>query len=112
MEQARRTSKAGAAGRWLAGTLLLGGMFLTGQVMVWFELSSRGIYVSTNPHSSFFYLLTGLHGLHILGGIVAVSWAALSRPEKLERLVRVAAIYWHFMGALWVYLLVLLFAWR
>jgi cytochrome c oxidase subunit 3 len=103
IERARR---AGAAARWLLVTLLLGLVFLGGQLVVWSQLSAQGVYLSTNPHSSFFYLLTGLHGLHLAGGIAALSYLVFRhRPQ----LVDVTAIYWHFMDGLWVYLFVLLF---
>src|SRR5262249_34695429 len=75
---------------WLALTVVLGFSFLAGQWAAWRELSARGFYVSTNPSSSFFYLLTGTHGVHLLGGVlallVAVIAALLRRPIE-SRLV-------------------------
>jgi cytochrome c oxidase subunit 3 len=101
---------------WLTVTLVLGIVFLAGQLMAWRQLSEQGIYLSSNPHSSFFYLLTGLHGLHLLGGVLALSWLAVrtwrSFGVPAARFVEVTALYWHFMGVLWVYLLMLLFVWR
>lgn len=112
MGRAQRAADAVLASRWLKLTLLLGLVFLAGQALVWRQLSAAGIYLSTSAHGSFVYLLSALHGLHILGGIVVVNWALLKKPEGLSRVVRVAAIYWHFMDGLWVYLLALLFVWR
>ena len=74
LELARRAlrspgaSTAGAL-QWLYLTLALGMAFLAGQFVAWRQLSAGGVYLSTNPHASFFYLLTGLHALHLLGGI-------------------------------------------
>jgi cytochrome c oxidase subunit 3 len=109
MEKARHSP---GLNRWLAATLLLGLAFLGGQLIAWQQLSAKGIYLSTNPHSSFFYLLTGIHGLHLLGGIVAFSYLLLTTPGRRTRAIDAAALYWHFMDGLWVYLLVLLFRWR
>ena len=98
---------------WLALTVLLGLSFLVGQWTVWRELAASGFYISTNPSSSFTYLLTGMHGAHLLGGIFALLAAGavtlLRRPiESLAVLVDIAGWYWHFMAALWVYILCLL----
>lgn len=98
---------------WLALTVLLGLSFLVGQWTVWRELASSGFYISTNPSSSFTYLLTGTHGAHLLGGILALlaaGAAALLRRTVESRaiLVDIAGWYWHFMTVLWVYILCLL----
>jgi cytochrome c oxidase subunit 3 len=98
---------------WLALTVLLGFSFLIGQWTVWRELAASGVYVSTNPSSSFVYLLTGTHGVHLLGGIVAlvVAGAAtfLRRPiESRAVVLDITGWYWHFMAVLWVYILCLL----
>ena len=111
----RQPSEAQADGMpWLAMTAILGLTFLAGQWIVWRELGARGFYVSTSPSSSFFYLLTGMHGIHLLGGILALlatgAASLLFRPAADSRrvVVDVAAWYWHFMAILWVYLLCLL----
>jgi len=98
---------------WLALTAILGLSFLAGQWLVWRELAARGFYVATSPSSSFFYLLTGMHGIHLLGGIVALlvaGAATLLRKSAASSAVVVdgAAWYWHFMTVLWVYILCLL----
>jgi len=125
MELARRQAlrEATAAGKsarantegmpWLLLTAGLGFTFLAGQWLVWRELAARGFYVATSPSSSFFYLLTGTHGVHLLGGILALlsaSVASLLREPVDSRGVRVdvTAWYWHFMTFLWVYIFCLL----
>ncbi len=95
---------------WLALTTILGLAFLSGQWLVWSELSASGFYLATSPSSSFFYLLTGMHGIHLLGGILALlaaSAAAILRKSAATRgvIVDVSAWYWHFLTFLWVYIL-------
>jgi cytochrome c oxidase subunit 3 len=103
--------------RWLTITTLLGIAFLVGQVAAWRLLAAQGVYLSTNPHSSFFYLLTSLHGIHLLGGVVAlalVTTGVLRMRIGARRRVAigVTTLYWHFMDGLWIYLFALLFFWR
>ncbi len=93
---------------WLAATGL-GVAFLIGQVVVWNQLWNAGLFLGTNPSSSFFYVLTAAHGIHLLGGVIALLvltgklWKGL-----LNRMhVGVMALYWHFMDGLWVFLLLL-----
>jgi cytochrome c oxidase subunit 3 len=98
---------------WLALTAILGLSFLAGQWLVWSELAARGFYVATSPSSSFFYLLTGMHGIHLFGGILALfaaGAASLLRKSAVSAAVVVDATgwYWHFMTVLWVYILCLL----
>ena len=98
---------------WLGITVLLGFGFLAGQWMAWGELKARGFMVSTNPESSFIYLLTAAHAVHLAGGIVALVWASVSsllrKPIEDRRIVvDVAAWYWHFMAVLWIYVFALL----
>ena len=98
---------------WLALTAILGLSFLAGQWLVWRELAAHGFYVATSPSSSFFYLLTGMHGIHLLGGILALlaaGAALLLRKSSASAAIVVDATawYWHFMTFLWVYILCLL----
>ncbi len=98
---------------WLALTVVLGLSFLTGQWMVWRELAARGFYIASSPSSSFVYLLTGMHGVHLLGGVLALLTAGfasfLRRPPGSQLIaVEVTGWYWHFMALLWVYILCLL----
>jgi cytochrome c oxidase subunit 3 len=102
-----------ASQRWLLATGLLGLAFAAGQVVGWRQLAERGVFLSSNPHSSFFYLLTGVHVVHLLAGLVwfAVVFSRLRRMALLpgEDGLRLLATYWHFLAGLWVYLLWLLF---
>ena len=98
---------------WLALTAVLGLSFLKGQWTVWREMEASGFYVASNPSSSFVYLLTGTHGVHLLGGIFALLAAGATvlfrRPaESRVVILDVTAWYWHFMTLLWVYILCLL----
>jgi cytochrome c oxidase subunit 3 len=95
---------------WLYMTLLLGLFFVAGQYVAWQQLRAQGIYLATNPSSSFFYLLTVVHAMHVLGGLGGLLYIISKlRKSALRRSQLVAtARYWHFMGILWVYLLLLL----
>ena len=98
---------------WLAVTVVLGLTFLAGQWMAWRELAASGFYVATSPSSSFVYLLTGMHGVHLLGGVSALLFAgvaSLLRRPISSRLVLLDATgwYWHFMAFLWIYIFCLL----
>jgi cytochrome c oxidase subunit III len=107
-------------GRWLLITMLLGLGFLFTQLVAWRQLAAQGVYLSSNPHSSFFYLLTAAHAFHLAGGLLALVFLWIR--SRLSREVKVSAtrqastdaitIYWHFMDALWIYLFLLLFLWR
>ena len=99
--------------RWLAGGGVLGMLFLAGQFGAWRQLVNAGVYLPSTLQSGFFYILTGLHGLHLLGGIVALG-LVLSKALK-NRLsafsyepLKLCALYWHVMDALWIYLFLLL----
>jgi len=91
--------------------LLAGGAlafaFLVGQFLVWQQLGSLGYFVDTNPSNSFFYLITGLHGLHLLGGLVAWLRASLrlwrgAETAKIRMSVELCAVYWHFLLLVWL----------
>jgi cytochrome c oxidase subunit III len=90
----------------------LGLVFVGGQLLAWRDLRLEGVFLSSNPSSSFFYVLTALHGLHLLGGIFALLYVAVrswqSARVSQETAAQVASIYWHFMDGLWVFLLLLL----
>jgi cytochrome c oxidase subunit 3 len=116
LERARRRLRGWdlpAAQGWLAATGILGVLFVGGQFLAWRSLAAAGVFMSSNPHSSFFYLLTGVHVAHLLGGL---AWfvAALATMRRLaytpgEDGLRLFATYWHFLAVLWAYLLFLLF---
>jgi len=91
--------------------LLAGGAlafaFLVGQFLVWQQLGSLGYFVDTNPSNSFFYLITGLHGLHLLGGLVAWLRASIrlwrgAETDKIRMSVELCAVYWHFLLLVWL----------
>jgi cytochrome c oxidase subunit 3 len=98
---------------WTALTLVLGLAFVGGQLVAWRDLAAAGAYLAGNPSSAFVYLITGAHGLHLLGGLSALAylvWKAREIHWGLRRrtVVDVTRIYWHFMDGLWVCLLALL----
>jgi cytochrome c oxidase subunit 3 len=98
---------------WLALTVILGFAFLVGQGMAWRELAASGFYISATPSSSFVFLLTGMHGVHLLGGVIALLIACLAsllRRSAESQLIwlDVTGWYWHFMAFLWVSILCLL----
>jgi len=120
IEFARRALKRNDYGRfksWISLTTLFGVAFLAGQLIAWQQLAAQGVFINSHPHSSFFYLLTSLHGLHLLGGVIALAYVTVAALRmrigfKRRTAVDVTAIYWHFMDGLWVYLFGLLFFFR
>lgn len=120
IERARRQMRQGLeAGlrRWVNVSACLGLAFLACQVAGWAALSERGIYLASNPASSFFYVLTAGHGLHLLGGVAVLGYvwarARSARPWPTRAAaVEGTALYWHFMDVLWIYILGLLLFWR
>jgi cytochrome c oxidase subunit III len=100
--------------KWIFVTSVLGALFLAGQVVAWSQLAEQGIYLSSHPHSSFFYVLTAVHGLHLLAGVLLLLYvlvlAARYRLTPGESVApSIAATYWHFVDGLWLYLMVVLF---
>lgn len=124
LEFARRKLKSGDQGAHkslLVLTTLLGLGFLASQLFAWKELARQGVYVASNPHSSFFYLLTATHGVHLLGGLAGLGFLTFrSGPKTDDELAATkgqaqtdaVSLYWHFMDVLWIYLFFLLFFWR
>jgi len=96
--------------RALYGTLVLGCTFVVGQYAAWQELRAEGLYLATAASSSFFYVFTVLHALHVIGGLIALTYVVskLHRGTLGKNTLAAASQYWHFMGLLWVYLLFLL----
>ena len=99
--------------RWLLAGGVLGTLFLFGQVQAWRDWVAQGVFLPTSPHASFFYMLTAIHGAHVVGGLGAILWTlrrsvsgAYTRASHAG--LTHMAIFWHFMGAIWVYLLALL----
>ncbi len=95
--------------RWLYATLALGLLFVAGQYQAWLGLRAQGLFLASNPNSSFFYVLTGVHVVHVLGGLGGLLYVInkLRRPVFALRRSTMdsASYYWHFMGGLWIYLL-------
>lgn len=120
MEAARnaiRKGKESAHLRWLFVSLLLGFAFIAAQLAAWWRLVRAGVYMADNPHSSLFYILTGAHAVHLVGGIIALAallFGALVRQRNFDELRRrhpatnAVALYWHFMDGLWLCLFALL----
>jgi cytochrome c oxidase subunit 3 len=96
--------------RWLYITLCLGLLFVGGQYVAWLQLRDHGLFLATNPNSSFFYVLTGIHALHVSGGLGGLARVIrqLNKSVLRKSTLDATSHYWHFMGALWVYLLLLL----
>jgi len=106
---------------WLLTTTFLGAAFISSQIMAWLALARQGFYVESNPYAGFFYILTAVHALHVFGGILALgfillrSWNETKRDEELnyrKTISNVVGWYWHFMGALWIVLVLLLGFWK
>lgn len=97
----------------IALTTILGISFLAGQYMAWGELVKNSIHLVGNPSGSFVYIISGLHGLHIVGGVVFLIVVLVSifqvkiHSKNLLR-IEMCATYWHFLGGLWLYLFVFL----
>jgi len=121
LEVARRRVAAFARGithevaeplRWLYGTLALGLLFVAGQYQAWLGLRAQGLFLASNPNSSFFYVLTAVHVVHVLGGLGGLLYVIgkLRRPVFALRRSTIdsASYYWHFMGGLWIYLLLII----
>ena len=97
---------------WLA-TTVLGFLFVAGQLVAWRQLVAQGVYIASNQASSFFYIFTGAHAVHLLGGVGALLFVAFRKFEKtkisLQAAAEITSYYWHFMDGLWIFLLALLY---
>jgi cytochrome c oxidase subunit 3 len=91
----------------------LGALFLIGQLVAWRQLVAQGVFMASNPASSFFYIFTAAHGLHLLGGVAALIYVLVRKFDNariaLPTAAEIASYYWHFMDGLWVFLLALLY---
>jgi len=114
LEVSRRRRRAGAPARgWLAGSGLLGVLFLAGQILAWRALAAQGVFLATSPSGAFFYVLTVVHAVHVLGGLAGLAYAygrLVRTPVSAAGVLTAAATYWHFMAALWLYVLFVLVA--
>ncbi len=84
-------------------TIALGVLFAVVQAIAFRQLAQAGVYLATSPHGSFFIMLTGVHAVHVLGGLLALCAAAAGRAR-----VGLVAAWWHFVGGLWIYVLFML----
>ncbi|HUL03420.1 MAG TPA: cytochrome c oxidase subunit 3 [Gemmatimonadales bacterium] len=116
IERARAAVRANASQRaagWMSVGALFGLLFLAGQVIAWRSLAAHGVFLSSNPHAAFFYMLSGVHGAHVLGGLAALGWtlgrtrAGAYGPARHAGLTH-AAVYWHTVGGVWLWLLAIL----
>ena len=110
MYWASKASKNGDRDNYKLG-LFVGGLFalvfLIGQLIVWQQLISLDYFVASNPANTFFYLITGIHGIHLLGGIIALAVVMyksrlISAVVLLSSQTSLLATYWHYMLAVWV----------
>jgi cytochrome c oxidase subunit 3 len=115
LERARRSlSRLDVSGfrKLWAVTTGLGALFLIGQLVAWRQLVAQGVFMASNPASSFFYIFTAAHGVHLLGGVGGLLYVLVRKIDKtsiaLPTAAEVASYYWHFMDGLWVFLLALL----
>jgi cytochrome c oxidase subunit III len=101
---------------WWTVATALGILFLVGQGIAWQELRDAGIYVASNPSSSFFYVLTAAHAVHLLGGVGALVWVDFEAlrlrlgPAK-RTAIDITAIFWHFLVGVWIFLMILFYVW-
>ena len=110
---AHRRGRLQDAGIWLSAATALGLAFLGGQLVAWRQLAAQGMYLPTNPYSSFFYMLTAAHGVHLVGGIAALGYlfwrVTRAGGEPLDaHTFKAGAAYWHFVDVVWVLLYALL----
>ena len=114
-------AKAGVYRRMMRFTLILGVAFLISQALAGLQLYAHGVFVRGNPHGSMFYMFTGVHGVHLIGGITWIAYilylsgaireSSESGLRRHRSLAGVAAVYWHFMGLLWLCLFALIHRW-
>jgi len=97
---------------WLV-TTVMGFLFVAGQLVAWRQLAAQGVYIASNQAGSFFYIFTGAHGVHLLGGVAALLFVLLRNFEKAQisrsLAAEITSYYWHFMDGLWIFLFVLLY---
>jgi len=95
---------------WLV-TTVMGFLFVAGQLVAWRQLAAQGVFVASNQASSFFYIFTGAHGVHLLGGVAALLFVLLRNFEKSQisrpQAAEITSYYWHFMDGLWIFLFAL-----
>ncbi|MEZ5307663.1 MAG: cytochrome c oxidase subunit 3 [Pyrinomonadaceae bacterium] len=108
--------------RWFVATAVFGATFISSQILAWMALVNRGLYMRENPYAGFFYILTAIHAVHVIGGICGLGYVTLrvwnsgkiadQAVSKLKMDSRVVGWYWHTMDLLWLILLFLLGFWK
>jgi cytochrome c oxidase subunit III len=105
------------ARKWFLITAILGAVFIASQILAWLNLVNQGYYATGNPYAGLFYILTAIHAVHVIGGIISLVFIVLktqivtdNAEELLKRqwFARVVAWYWHFIGIVWIVLFLLL----
>ena len=107
---AAHTSEDAVRRRWLSRTIALGALFLAGQAWEWSQLGAEGLTVAASVYGTVFFLLTGAHGLHVIGGLIMLGGTrarmagAGSRGDPIGDSGRMEAVtyYWHFVDAMWL----------
>jgi cytochrome c oxidase subunit 3 len=119
LHSAQKAARRGEADGLKMGLLAAGVAalaFLSGQLLAWRQLTDEGYLLTVNSANAFFYVLTGVHGLHILGGLVALgrtadkAWRGVT-PDRLRLSVELCAMYWHFLLLVWLIVLSVLVGW-
>ncbi len=119
LERARRTLRSGNRmqfNRWWTVGTALGFLFLAGQATAWRQLEAAGFYMASSVSVAFFYILTASHAAHLVGGLTALVYVDVGAlrfrlgPAK-RTAIDVSAIFWHFLDALWLYLMVVFYVW-
>lgn len=111
-----RERNRAAFNKWWTAATALGALFLVGQAVAWKQLNAEGIFVATNPSSSFFYVLTAVHALHLIGGLGALVYVDVQAirlqlgPAK-RTIIDVSAVFWHFLDVLWLLLMGAFYLW-
>ena len=105
-EAARISARRGrSSGAWVLAAGLLGVIFLIGQLLLWRELAAAGHGLRGDPAAAFFYLITALHGVHVLGGLYFWARALLGLTDGSGLRVQLTATYWHFLLFVWLVML-------
>ena len=113
-------NRSGLRGRWrqamvaMMSALASGVAFLLGQFAAWRQMVAAGVYLPSSPHSSFFFMLTGAHALHLVAALVVLVWGAMATrsgnraPREWAAQMGICRTFWHYLGGVWVFLFALL----
>ena len=113
-------NRSGLRGRWPAAMVAVGGAlafgvaFLGGQIVAWRQMVAAGVYLRSSPHSSFFFMLTGAHAVHLVAALIVLVWGAMAtrsahlHPREWAEQMGLCRTFWHYLGAVWLFLFALL----